>query len=504
METFTHFVTRLSSTQLLLFTLTLLLYTPTWPSSAAATQTELLRDFKATPDPSIQTFQPLLADPNGNFSLGFLRVNKTQLALALLHVPSSDPLWLANPAQLARWSDRTTLVFNGSLVLSDPQGRVFWSTHTQGDRVVLLNTSNVQVQTQSSVLWQSFDFPTNTLVENQNFTSTMSLVSSNGLYSMRLGNNFMGLYAKFKSGSNSDQIYWRHRAMEVKAEIVESKGPIYAQVNSDGFLGMYQTGNPAPVDIQPFNTFHRPVNGLRKVRLESDGNFNGFYWDGSKWVPDFQAISVPCELPSPCGAYGLCGAGNGSCSCLDNRTEFRSGECFPVQYGDFCSGGLGEISNFWVIRRNGVELPYKELMGYQTTSSYGECERVCERNCSCWGAVYNNASGFCYTMDYPIQTLVGVGDESKMGYFKVREGAGRKKMNVGFGVGIGVVCGALVIFVGVAGVWSFRAWRRKRRGGGGGGGTKRFTGQDGGLSPGPYKDLGSASFGSIEMGNNSR
>lgn len=118
--------------------------------------------------------------------------------------------------------------------------------------------------------------------------------------------------------------------------------------------------------------------------------------------------------------------------------------------------------------------------------------------------MYNNASGFCYTMDYPIQTLMGVRDESKMGYFKVWEGAGRKKMTVGFGMGIGVVCGALVIFVGVAGVWSFRAWRRKRGGGGGGGGVKRFTHQDGGLSPGRYKDLGSTSFRSIEMGNNSR
>ncbi|TQE04316.1 hypothetical protein C1H46_010101 [Malus baccata] len=117
METFTNSVTRLSSPQLLFLTLIVLL---TSQPCAAAAQAELPRGFKATPDPSIQTFQPLLTDPTVNFSLGFLRVNKTQLALALIHVLSSDPLWLANPAQLARWSDRTTLLFNGSLVLSDP------------------------------------------------------------------------------------------------------------------------------------------------------------------------------------------------------------------------------------------------------------------------------------------------------------------------------------------------------------------------------------------------
>ncbi|KAB2631610.1 PAN domain-containing protein [Pyrus ussuriensis x Pyrus communis] len=495
METFTDSVTRLSSPQLLFLTLVLLYVTS--PPCAASAQAELSRGFKATPDPSIQTFQPVLTDPTGNFSLGFLRVNKTQLALALVHVPSSDPVWLANPAQLARWSDRTTLLFNGSLVLSDPQSKVFWSTHSEiGDRLAVLDTSNVQIQTtQDTVLWQSFDFPTNTLVENQNFTSTMKLVSSNGLYSMRLGNNFMGLFAKFKPGSNADQMYWKRKAMEAKAKVVEGKGPIYARVDPDGFIGMYQTGNPTPVDIQAFMTFPRLINGLRKVRLEADGNLKAYYWDGSNWALDFQAIAATCELPSPCGSFGLCGAGNGSCSCLNNQTEFYSGECFPVQTGDFCGSGWREIKNFRVLRRNGVELPYKELMEYKMMSSYGECERTCERNCSCWGAVYNNGSGFCYLMDYPIQSLVGVADESKMGYFKVREGAGRKKINVGVGVGIGVVCVALLIFVGVVGVWRFRVWRRKR-----GGGGKRFMGQDGGASPGPYKDLGSASFRSIEMG----
>ncbi|KAM5559576.1 PAN domain-containing protein [Rosa sericea] len=494
----THFinsVTRLRATQLLLCTLTILLFSPT--TTTATTLSELPRGFKATPDSSTQTFQPLLSDSTGNFSLGFLRVNKTQLALAVLHVPSSEPFWIANPSQLARWSDRTHLTFNGSLVLSDPQTKTYWSTHTDADHVILLNNSNLLIQSANqneAPAWQSFDFPTNTLVENQNFTSKMVLISSNGLYSMRLGPDFIGLYANFNEGS--DQIYLRHKAMEAKTDIVENKGPIYAQINPDRYLGMYQTGNPLPADVQKFNSYQTPITGFLRVRLEPDGNLVGYFWDGSKWVLDYQAISQTCELPSACGSYGLCNAGNG-CSCLDNRTEFASGECFAAQSGDFCSEGIPR-NNFWVLRRNGVEPPYKELMGYQTTSSVEQCERLCEKNCSCWGAVFNNASGFCYMMDYPIQTLVGVGDETKMGYFKVREGAGRKKINAGVGVGIGVMCGVVLILVGIVGVWRFRVWKRKR---GGGAVKSRFMEQNGGVSPGPYKDLGSASFRSIEMGS---
>ncbi|KAM6592949.1 hypothetical protein CsatA_000652 [Cannabis sativa] len=501
METFINSVTRLRVTQFILtiIIITILLYAPTWRCSAAAvttTQLELLKGFKATPDPSSTTsFQALLQDSSNNFALGFLRINETLLTVAVIHLPSSEPLWAANPTRFAPWSDSTQLSFNGSLVLLDShRSRVFWSLGMEGDRVVLLNSSNLQiVQGESatqSVMWQSFDFPTNTLVENQNLTAKMGLVSSNGLYSMRLGEDFWGLYAAFRHGS--EQIYYKHKAMEAKAEIVQGKGPIYTRVNSDGYLGMYQLGTGPPVDVLPFTSFQRHVNGLLRVRLEPDGNLKGYYWDGSNWVLNYQAITEPCELPSPCGSYGFCKAGSG-CSCLDNRTDFGSGSCFRgSSSGDFCGDDVAK-NNFWVLRREGVELPYKELMSYETTSSLAQCESLCERSCSCWGAVYSNGSGFCYTVDYPIQTLLSVGDLSKMGYFKVRESPGRHRVGVLFRAMIGMLSGIVAVVVGFIGFVIYKTWMKRK-------GEKRLLEDEtGGVSPGPYKDLGSASFRSIEM-----
>ncbi|KAF5737480.1 hypothetical protein HS088_TW13G00361 [Tripterygium wilfordii] len=483
-------VTRSSATQFLILAFFVLYGASTCTHTAAQ---ELLKGFRATPNPSVSSFQSLLNDSTGNFSLGFLRINRTQLALAILHVKSSEPLWLANQATLARWHDRTQLIFNGSLVVSDPDEGVFWSTGTQGDRVVLLNTSNLQIRKLDnplSVLWQSFDFPSNTIVENQNFTANMSLVSSNGMYSMRLGDNFMGLYAKFNEGT--DQIYLKHRALQAKQTIIEGI-PIYARVNPDGFLGMYQTGN-TPVDIEPFmsfNSFQSSDNGFLMVRLEPDGNLKGYNWDGSDWDLNYQAIRDQCELPNPCGSYGLCLPGEG-CTCLDNRTDFHSGECFAPQSGNFCEEGEAK-NDFWILRRNGVALPFSEWMIYETVSSLDQCETICDGNCSCWGAVYNNASGFCYLVHYPIQSLVGVGDLSKVGYFKVRTIA-EKKREVGSGVGFGILGLAILGMIGAIGFGSYRVWSRRRR-------DSRILEEEGGLSPGPYKDLGSASFRSIEMSN---
>lgn len=471
------------------------------PVEATSPQELLTRGFKATPNPSISSFQDFLADSSGNYSLGFLRVNKTRLALAILHVPSSETLWQANMTSLPRWSNPTQLFFNGSLVLSDPHTGVFWSTYTDGDRVSLSNSSNLQIldDKENVVLWKSFDYPTDTLVENQNFTTDMLLVSSNGLYSLRLGSDFMGLYAddQFRPRAYPTQIYWKHKALEAKAEIIPSEGPIYAVLKSDGFLGMYQNGSTPPVDVQSFNSYQQPVSGVRRLRLEPDGNLKGYFWTGSSWILDYEAITDACDLPSSCGSYGLCSPGKG-CSCLDNQMDYdsNSGHCVSPgnqQFGDFC-GAFSNIKKHKTLRRTGIELPYKELMSYQQMTSLEQCVGACERNCTCWGAVYSNSSGFCYTLDYPIGTLVGVGDETKVGYFKVREGVAKGKMNVGLGVGIGVFCGVMLVFGGIVGLWWCRYRNRNRRRGFSG-----YVDDDGGGVVGPYKDLGAASFRSIEL-----
>ncbi|KAJ9184431.1 hypothetical protein P3X46_004159 [Hevea brasiliensis] len=168
-------------------------------------------------------------------------------------------------------------------------------------------------------------------------------------------------------------MYWKRKALEARAVIVEGQGPILGRVESSGFLGMFRTGN-APVDVQPFNTYQQPINRFLLVRLESDGNQKGYFWDGSTWVLDYQAIADICDLPSPCCSYGLCKPGSG-CFCLDNDTDFRSGDCFTVQSSDFCGDAEAKTKNdFGVLRRKGVEVPFKELMGYQTVSSLEQCE----------------------------------------------------------------------------------------------------------------------------------
>lgn len=470
---------------------------------------EIQRGFSAKHDDSYTQFQPILADPTGVFSLGFLRIDSNLLDLAVLHLPSSFPLWRAIPANPAPWTGSVSLTFNGTLVLSDQKkGTVFWSAPsaaTGGDRVLLLNSSNLQIQktgTPNSVLWQSFDLPSNTIIENQNFTSYAKLLSTNQKFSMSLGANYFALYIEFGKGSTS-AIYYKHTALQAKAEIVENGGPIYARIDSDGFLGMYQKEGP-PVDVLSFDTFNRNYDGLYRMTLEDDGNLKAYYWNSTAWNLDYTAITEPCDLPSTCGSYSICRSQEQpQCMCLANGTK----GCLQGGNGDFCGANSAKSDangvGYGVMSRQGVDLANKDLVNFTKMVSLEACHNTCENNCQCWGAIYSNTTGSCYMMDYPIEMLVE-GDENKFGYFKLKpsvdEDGDEKKGSKEDKLRVALLVIGCSILVGAGGFGVYRIREKRRR--------ERRGGIDGsmedGLAPGPYKDLAAASFKSIELSDSFR
>ncbi|CAL5057944.1 unnamed protein product [Urochloa decumbens] len=488
--------------------------------AAAATAQELRRGFTATHDASYSQFQPVLADPTGAFALGFLRVNSTMLDLAVLHLPSAFPLWRAIPDRPAPWSAPATLSFDGGLALTDPAAnKVLWYAATSGDRAVLLNTSNLQIQSAAGgggVVWQSFDYPSDTIVQGQNFTSAAALRSSDRRFAMRLGSNYFALYAEppggAASGSGEAAMYLKHTALEAKAQIVAGGGATYARVEPDGFLAMYQKEGP-PADVLSFDTFNRGVRALRRMTLEPDGNLRAYYWDrdAARWALDYTAITDPCELPTTCGAYAVCSQQPaGRCECLlGNATTDDSSGCAGAGGGGggLCGTTGGEVGGLYrAVRRRGVEPVNKELLGSERAATAAECEARCERNCSCWGAVYSNGTGYCYLMDYPAQLLVE-GDDRKLGYFKVRslldeEEAVRGRGGGGRGVKAALLAVGGAAVAGAAGFGAYRVWDRRRRAGAGADARRKMGAVDDGLSPGPYKNLGS--FSSVELTNSFR
>jgi hypothetical protein len=462
--------------------------------------TQLLNGFAATHAAgSAATFEPVLYATSAVFALGFLRVGPASLDLAVVHLPSSFPVWRATPARLGDWSRPATLAFDdGTLVLAGPDGAVLWRTlNTVGDTVALLNSSNLVVQRYENPqpAWQSFDHPADTLVVDQNFTASSSpLVSANRRFTLQLGRTYMAMHMQFDAGqaqAATAPVYWKHTALEAHLENATAP-PVYGRLDALGFFGLYLDGGGGQrVDVLSFDTFALNLTGVfRRMTLDDDGNLRAYYWttgDSSAWTSDYKAIAERCELPTSCGAYGVCVPGNAQCQCLDSNGTSTAPPCHGEDTADLCStassNGARQLG-FDVVRRTRVSVAYKEELPFRTNTTADGCELACAGNCTCRGALYNGASGYCYLIDFPVETLVYQADDRMLGYFKIRKAATANSARRGMSPGVTAATVALsLVLAGLAAAgayWGYRMWERRKR---------KRAGMEQELVPGPYRDL---------------
>ncbi|KAL9256137.1 putative receptor protein kinase ZmPK1 [Drosera capensis] len=136
---------------------------------------------------SVEKPDDVLVSSNGVFSAGFYEVGDNSFCFAIWFTSSTDKttVWMANrDYPVNGWRSRLMLSKSGDLVLTDAGHSMSWSTNTRLNSSIhlelqLLDTGNLVLMAAStSKLWQSFDFPTDTLLPGQLLTKDLSLVSS--------------------------------------------------------------------------------------------------------------------------------------------------------------------------------------------------------------------------------------------------------------------------------------------------------------------------------------
>jgi hypothetical protein len=187
--------------------------------------------------------------------------------------------------------------------------------------------------------------------------------------------------------------------------------------------------------------------------------------------------------------------GKAECQCLDSTSAAPS--CHAEETADLCDDGTRQQQQqlglgFDVVRRKRVSVAYKEELPFETNRTAAECEAACAANCSCWGAVHSGASGYCYLIDFPVETLVYEADDRKVGYFKVRKPTPARRKGMSPGVAAATAALSLVLVgLGAAGACiRYQMWEGRKR--------RRAGTMEQELVPGMYKDLRS-----MDSSNNS-
>ncbi|ESQ35114.1 hypothetical protein EUTSA_v10007731mg [Eutrema salsugineum] len=336
---------------------------------------------------------------------------------------SSDSIirwvWQANPQNPVQEEASLSFGPDGNLVLAQPDGRVVWQTKTENKGVIGLGMNengNLELFDNGGwPVWQSFDFPTDTLLVGQSLTldgPNKLVTHDKGSYSLILEPDRLVLSHEIPRSSNKSVVYY-----VMEGRFIPST-TFYA-AKDQGTATQLGLATPALRPEFPYKHFlARPRFNASKsfLRLDSDGYLRIYTFDFKvsflAWEVTFELFDQNnnCWLPSKCGEFGLC-EDNQCVACpLEMGLLGWSEACRPKKVRS-C-----DPKTFHYYRLGGVD---HFITKYNVGLAVGEskCRGLCSRDCKCLGYFYDKSSFKCW-IGYELGTLVKVSDSKKVAYIK--------------------------------------------------------------------------------------
>ncbi|KAF5464307.1 hypothetical protein F2P56_014393 [Juglans regia] len=362
-----------------------------FPFSSSSTETLTQNQF-------IKDGQTLISKEK-NFSIGFFSPANSSyryLGIWFTKVKEQTPVWVANRNDPFNDSLGVLSVNqDGNLVLHDSFNRSLWSTNVsvQGQASTaaqLLDSGNLVLiqENNKNVLWQSFDYPTDTLLPNM----SLGLNRRTGL------NKFLTSWKSRDDPGTGDCIYKLNLTEAPQFFLYKGSIPYWrtgpwpwrsSAIKSNLTVSYINNG-----DEISYKYFFNDSAIITRIVLDNSGLLQQFVWnDGEhRWKEFWSAPKYRCDKYGQCGAYSICNPDDidFECSCLPGyepksprQWYLREGSelgCVRKKSGlSMCGNGEG------FVKMEHVKAPFSPVAGrmYLSMMSYEVCKQACLRNCSC-------------------------------------------------------------------------------------------------------------------------
>ncbi|KAM4102018.1 hypothetical protein ACB094_05G191100 [Castanea mollissima] len=361
-----------------------------------------------TPDQPIKDGQTLVSNQK-TFALGFFspgNSNSRYVGIWYYQITEQTIVWVANRDNPLNDSSGILSINNqGNLVLhSQNQKYPIWSTNIASvsstnysiSMAQLLDVGNLVLVQQHSqrVLWQSFDYPTNTMLPfmkvgldrqtrlSRYLTSWKSKDDpKTSKYSFKIDPIgypqllfYKGQTPLWRAGSWSGK--GLTGAPEMKSKLYTSHLNVSFTNNQDEITMMYSIVEP---------------NVYSKTRfvLGESGTLRKYTWEDGKWVAFWFDSKESCDIYLKCDPNSYCDPYNGDefdCTCLpgfepksplDWRIRDGSSGCVRIRGVSTCKSGEG------FAKLAHLKVPDTSIAHVDMSLSLKECEQECLRNCSC-------------------------------------------------------------------------------------------------------------------------
>ncbi|KAI3786334.1 hypothetical protein L1987_39937 [Smallanthus sonchifolius] len=342
-----------------------------------------------------------LVSASGIFELGFFQPDNTDniyLAIWYKKIPVRTVVWVANRDRpLAGASPLMLKIVDPGVLTLFYNTSMIWSTNTttisRNATATLRDTGNlVLVDQNEKIIWQSFDYPTDTLLPG-----------------MKLGRNLV-------TGMQWHLTSWKSSQDPAPGELTWGPDKL-GYPESKLKLGKVVKFRCGPWSNQRFTdipTFSGNLSFRYEVLItESEVSFAYILDDNSiltltrlnslgqletwNWVEEDKKLHLLFSLPrDTCDAYNTCGAYAScsltliqqSCACLDEK-RFVPRDEKSWKRGDWSGGCVRrtqlecEKGSDGFIRYSNIKLPDTEYTWFNMSMCLDECEAKCLKNCTC-------------------------------------------------------------------------------------------------------------------------
>ncbi|KAK4363488.1 hypothetical protein RND71_018729 [Anisodus tanguticus] len=357
------------------------------------------------------SFGETIVSSGGNFELGIFRPGKSVNFYIGIWYKSDNfgktVVWVANRDRSLGSSANLTIL-QGNLVLLDRFQGLVWSTHiprkvTPKNSVVavLRDDGNLILSDMSNsstplILWQSFDYPTDTFLpgaklgydkRTQRKQVLISWKNLNdpapGLFSLELDTRHSQLVIKW----NRTTQYW------ASGTWTGDTFRLMSEMRSD-YLDNYTYTDNENESYFTYSLYYSAITS--RLVMDVSGQIKQLTWfnNSTSWNQFWAAPKKQCNVYANCGAFGVCNNANLSCNCLSGfkprsdrewNTNDYSGGC--VREGKLqCNAITEDNDKFWM--SSIMRLPASPDTNI-TVGAASQCRSTCFNNCSCTAYTYD-------------------------------------------------------------------------------------------------------------------
>jgi hypothetical protein len=349
-----------------------------------------------TPNHSIQVNQTLVSSA-GTFEAGFFSLANSQLQYFGIWYKTISPriyVWIANrDSPIQNSTPILKLTYQGTLTIVDDSRTIIWSSNASTIAVKpvlsLLDSGNLVVKDGKRIMWESFDYPGDTLLPGMKLKTNLLNGPYRSLTSWKsVDDPSLGVF--------SYQIYFHGfpQLVITKGGNMYSRGVALNKGNNNSRLSLLRNLKLVKFSIMlndkevsyEYETLKNET--ITRFWLNPSGYSQRLVWSDSR--KDWDIISTRpldlCAYYSSCGDNSICNIINSPriCECLEGFVPKYYEKWNSIDWSGGCVRRVKlNCSGDRFLKHLRVEWPDTASSWLYKSLNLEECEKKCLKNCSC-------------------------------------------------------------------------------------------------------------------------